>query len=866
MYLKILLIGLFIFTSIYAKTNDYTTGERKNQIKSTELTNDNEYLEITLRGDFFPKSNFDLFINSDGNKATGYIKDGKIKGAEYLVENHTLFAYAGNGSSWKWTKLGKIESHTSEILWNAKIPLSSLDVNRGERIEYIAKVMTQDWQKGSYGKGGIFTILQNEKESLFTLTQSGEFSQFTHFSFFIDVDNNSNTGYTRGKIKGADFLVEDNGLLYKYPKDATGWKWDRVQDDIVFTHTDDMMQMEISSILLGNTKFITYYAMVSTSDWKRNDILDAQSLNNTINIDNQMITYSELDGNIKNPERGLYTNHYLPSSEYKMGKYTAHSVPGNLGWILQGDYRVFVEKLILIDFKDKAISKNYLDIVRSEFEAVRKNGLKMILRVTYNESMQETDAPLHIVLNHIEQLNPIFNEFKDVIMTVQAGFIGAWGEWHSSTHGLDKDNHAKDAIKNALLKAVPSSITVQFRKPSEIIRWYPSSLTSKDAYTSNNQSRIGFHDDCFNWSASDMGTFRGDATNIKLQKEYISKISRFTPFMGETCNEDITHAAASTTSCENALEMAEKMHLTSLGNVFVNNDNITTPVEIYHNEGCWDEIVRRLGYRFVLKSATLPTVATINNSFSGEIKIENNGFSSLVNRRETYIVLENENKRFEFKLNTDPRKWEPNKTITIQFHTILPNSLKEGKYKVALWLPDIHENLKDNPKYAIRTANTNSWDSQKGYNVLGEVECIAGNTPKVFTLNSSNFIPEHGSPSFSWKSTPIGTKSLVLIIDDKSAKDGTLDWVHWSVIDIDKNTHNIVADTIPTGSKIGINSNGVNGYSDPAYPHTHKYVAHLYALDTDGAKNFNLHKKYDHKEFERVFGSYILGKSEITSM
>jgi len=146
--------------------------------------------------------------------------------------------------------------------------------------------------------------------------------------------------------------------------------------------------------------------------------------------------------------------------------------------------------------------------------------------------------------------------------------------------------------------------------------------------------------------------------------------------------------------------------------------------------------------------------------------------------------------------------------------------------------------------------------------------------PRVFTLSSNNFIPEHGSPTFSWKNAPKGTKSFVLIIDDESAKDGTLDWVHWSVININKNTQTIAARTIPTGAKVGINSNGVKRYSDPAYPDTHKYVAHLYALDTKdatnaqffhGAKNFSLNKKYDHKEFEKVFGFFILGKSEIIS-
>jgi hypothetical protein len=693
----------------------------KNMIKNTILSNDNKYLKLKIKGNFIPKSNFNLFINSDNDEKTGYSRDREIKGADYLVENHTLFVYAGNGSNWKWTKLGQIESHANTTSWNAKVRLSSLDLSGGETIRYRSQVMTQDWEKGIYGKGSTFTIPNKEEENLFTLTQSGNFSQFSHFSFFIDIDNNPNTGYTKGRIKGADFLIEDNGVLYKHPKGATGWKWDKVQDGIVFTHTDTMMQMDISSLLLDNTQSITFYAMASTIDWKENEIFDAKYVG-TDNIDIQTIIYDELKGNIDNPERGLYANHYLASSAYR--GYSTEA--GKYKWVVDHGYRVFVEKLVLVDFRDKLISNEYLGRVRKDFTFARENGLKMIVRATYNEHQGEPDASLDIVLNHIAQLKPIYNEYKDVIMSVEAGFIGAWGEWHHSSNGLNKDNHAKDTIKNALLKAIPSSIPVQFRNPPEIMRWYPTPLNAKDAYSGRDQSRVGFYDDCFNWNASDMGTFTGDASSIKRQKEYINKNSKFTPTVGETCPIDVS--TGSTASCEGALKLAEETHLTSLGDSGDWHPEWTKPIDVYKNEGCWDEIVRRLGYRFVLKSATLPTIAKLGQNFSAEIEIENKGFASLVNRRNAYIVLENEDKRVVFKLNTDPRNWEPNKTITIKFHTILSNSMTEGHYRVALWIPDIHENLKNNSKYAIRTANTKTWNSQKGYNVLGEVDVISSDT------------------------------------------------------------------------------------------------------------------------------------------
>jgi Raf kinase inhibitor-like YbhB/YbcL family protein len=147
-------------------------------------------------------------------------------------------------------------------------------------------------------------------------------------------------------------------------------------------------------------------------------------------------------------------------------------------------------------------------------------------------------------------------------------------------------------------------------------------------------------------------------------------------------------------------------------------------------------------------------------------------------------------------------------------------------------------------------------------------------TPKTFNFTSSDFIPEHGAPHFAWDHPPKGTKSYVLIVDDADAKDGSNDWVHWSVINIDPSARSLSADALPEGSTVAINSNGQHGYADPAYPETHRYVAHLYALDTadvtnatyfHGAKIFDPERTYDHEEFEKVFSLFILEKREISS-
>ena len=58
---------------------------------------------------------------------------------------------------------------------------------------------------------------------------------------------------------------------------------------------------------------------------------------------------------------------------------------------------------------------------------MRGAGVKCILRFAYAQRIGEPDAPLSVVLGHLEQLAPIVQENVDVIAVVQAGLIGTWG-------------------------------------------------------------------------------------------------------------------------------------------------------------------------------------------------------------------------------------------------------------------------------------------------------------------------------------------------------------------------------------------------------------------------------------------------------
>eukprot|EP01050_Picozoa_sp_SAG11_P039789 SAG11_NODE_16928_length_533_cov_1.359447_1_plen_65_part_10 len=51
-----------------------------------------------------------------------------------------------------------------------------------------------------------------------------------------------------------------------------------------------------------------------------------------------------------------------------------------------------------------------------------------------------------MIVGHMEQLHEVFNDNIDVIYVLQAGWLGSWGEWHSSVTGLEGNKTAIQKI------------------------------------------------------------------------------------------------------------------------------------------------------------------------------------------------------------------------------------------------------------------------------------------------------------------------------------------------------------------------------------------------------------------------------------
>jgi hypothetical protein len=361
----------------------------------------------------------------------------------------------------------------------------------------------------------------------------------------------------------------------------------------------------------------------------------------------------------------------------------------------------------LDNYRYQPLPEYLLTNLRQGFAAARSAGIKVILRFSYNFGF-DRDAPLNSVLQHIDQLAPLLRENQDVIAVLQAGFIGAWGEWHGSTYDLTTQAN-RATITNALLQALPPSRMIQIRYPRYVRDLHPTPLRSDQALTSSNQARTGHHNDCLLTNASDAGTYLSEQ-----DRWYAEQISQFTVIGGETCD---LGGLSERNHCSNFLAELDRFNWD-----YLNHEFYRPLIDQLRAQGCYPEIRQRLGYRLRLIEAAMSRQTSQGGSLSLELRMTNDGFGKVYNPRPMEVVLRHIETRSEhvIRLTDDARTLLPlsGETRHLTFNVALPNSVAVGSYEVFVRLPDPVPALNPRPQYSIRLANAGTWEASSGYNAL----------------------------------------------------------------------------------------------------------------------------------------------------
>lgn len=420
------------------------------------------------------------------------------------------------------------------------------------------------------------------------------------------------------------------------------------------------------------------------------------------------------------------------------------------------------------------IPEEKLQWLQQSFDALRANGLKAVLRFAYERDMGPPTGPtLEDIERHLAQLKPLIRRNADVIFVMQAGFVGAWGEWHSSANRLEADHAILAAVVAGVLDALPPDRMTQVRVP-KYKRWVLeqpplapyAEVTAGTAHNGTPSSRIGFHNDGFLAGETCGGTWTEPplfSNPGNPEFDYMTRECPYVPVDGELFWADQGGPV-------DGLRAAVRLRLHhyssfSLAHSFSGREGkpysidawmhaplsqtqareSKLPVSEGYFEGADGEPVDRtafeyirdhLGYRIELQRARLPEQLTAGGPVQVEVDLVNRGFSAFTNPRPVLIVLlgDGDEPVASWPSPADPRTWQPFDPADPDFvpltHTVtaegtVPEDLAPGAYRLGLWMPDAYDSIRLDPRYAVRVANRDVpwWTSPAGYaaNILGEV-------------------------------------------------------------------------------------------------------------------------------------------------
>jgi hypothetical protein len=434
----------------------------------------------------------------------------------------------------------------------------------------------------------------------------------------------------------------------------------------------------------------------------------------SVMITSQNVTYTSTSNIIPNPEKGFYRYTTTGSS----GGYNLLTQSTIAGYRTNENITVIQRQFFLRDFiTGTPITSTYLKNMQTDFNRIRAAGAKVVVRFSYTANSSTVYQPTKAqILAHIRQLAPVINRNKDVIVCVQAGFIGRWGEWYYTGSTEFGDAYPVSTTQWSNRKQVLDEMLLRFS--SDILVQVRYVEAKQIMYGNTFVGRIGFYNDSFLGTWGDSGTFSVSSVNATPSTSQVSYWQTQTvnlPVIGET-----NMVNSPRTDCSNALVELNRYNWS-----LINKDYFPTVISNWQTNGCFSTIQKSIGYDFRLN------ISNINNGIL-TINIGNYGYANLFKDRRAFLVCKNTTTNVNYSFLIDSNF----KNCTTTSYNIVTNlttlGLPTGTYKLYLNLPDP---LISNKLYSIQTSNLNTWTTE-GFNDLQQTYT----TPTINVVNKNIII------------------------------------------------------------------------------------------------------------------------------
>lgn len=458
---------------------------------------------------------------------------------------------------------------------------------------------------------------------------------------------------------------------------------------------------------------------------------------------------------LRNPDRGYHLESNLFVHDYRNPFHVSETYPEIFideklrQFDAQEDSLTLTQLyLYLSEYVDGNLPEEALDRMQVVFDDLKAHGYKAILRFAYNYkgigfSGGETEE---MIGNHLEQLRPFILKNLGQIATCQMGFIGAWGEWHSSPLSTNQD--AKNMLVNRLLDIFPEEYCLEMRYPAQ------KRLVTLD--DPDDWKRIGFSNDYFTAGehplAPDNDFVPGDENY-----EMVFNDSPYFFMSGEIPYAENTEwGLHKLISVDRTLQILRDHHYSAFDITQNNELNIkhwkSYPVyparldslEILYDmsyfkengrpvsRSAYDFIRDHLGYRLNMTGSAFRKT---DKGLACNVEFTNTGFAAVMNPHHVYFVILDKNDDIVSVCeaeNADPKLWQPYDPVTgvrepllHGIHCVMPLDDVSKGCKVGIWMPDA--NLVDAglPAYDIKWVENGKlrhlYKDGKVINVIGEI-------------------------------------------------------------------------------------------------------------------------------------------------
>ena len=378
------------------------------------------------------------------------------------------------------------------------------------------------------------------------------------------------------------------------------------------------------------------------------------------------------------------------------------------------------------------LTDDALAFIRDKFQQVRDANGVVIPRFNYDgegwswvsvdhpedgsidELVTSVEPDKDLVLEHIAQVKPILQEYEDVIMSVDGGWFGPWGEEHSTKFGTSPEAYAW--MLDAWLDAVPASRPISV-EGGAFLSWYNNRYGTHYTFANIDtipapqpgtpEARFGFFNDSYafgtddpDWPADDWGSLSegsgwpgsplGTDSDYNRAKIMTWIRNQNTNYGGEAQDDGVPtfwnsfpfvawEASYAQTTYLN-LDYDVEVHQRWV-NFTYNEKNVSVPMKSPYKDGwppkgtvaifdpVYDGLTGaeywrdRLGYRLVLREANVSQWVERDGTLQFQGKVQNVGFGNVVNKKNVTVILKPKGgfdaDVYTYLTDIDARDWRP---------------------------------------------------------------------------------------------------------------------------------------------------------------------------------------------------------------